>query len=109
MIDDGQVDRLGGPDQRAGCAIVRLAWSRIAAWVIVSENDTGAPKPGGVRHDRANWQDGGRIITAIAFQVNALCRFVDMGHPYPLVRTILRGKATGEETVRRIEAVQKRR
>jgi hypothetical protein len=75
--------------------------------MVMGENDPGGAQPGGVGDDRANRHIGGRFVPLIPLQVNAPRRFVEMGHPQPFLRAILRTEAGGKEAVGGVEAVEK--
>lgn len=71
MIDDGAVECLGSACEAAGRALVAFAWSRIAARVIVGEDDPGAVVKGGVGDDRAKREVGAGFVAGMPAEVDA--------------------------------------
>ena len=109
MIEDGEVDRLGGPGQSARGAIVGLARPGIAARVVVGEDQAGAAEPERVGDDVAHRQPDRGRLALILLDMEAARWRCRHGPPQLLVRLDLRPEASGEEAARGFVAVEERR
>ena len=109
MIDDCAVESLGGAGEAAGRALVAVAWSRVAARVIVGEDDPGAAMKGGVGDDRAKREVGPAFVAGMPGQVNAVGVIVEMGDPKAFAGGIRVGDAAREECAGGDQAVQLQR
>ena len=97
VIDDGAVERLRGAGQAAGGSAVAVAGGRIAAGVIVGEDDPGAAVERGVGDDPAEREIGAALVAGMARDVEAVRGIIEMGDPQAFERRIGIGHAAGEE------------
>ena len=89
MVEDREIDRFSGPGQPAGCPAVGVARPRIAARMIVRNNEARAAQFRSVGDDPADRHGHGGGLTFIMFDVDASGRAVDMRHQQLLTAPIL--------------------
>lgn len=106
MVQDRAVERFGRGGQAARGAAVAFAGRRIAAWMVVCENDPGTSMKRSVGNDRPKREVGASLIAGMAGQVQAIGVIVQMRHPDALPRLVGIGEAAGEERSGGREAVQ---
>lgn len=97
MVDDRAVDRFDGAGQAAGRAAVAVAGGRIAAWVIMGKNDSGAVVKSSIGNDCAERKIGSVLIAWMAGQMKAIGLIVEMGNPQAFARWIGVGEAARKE------------
>ena len=110
VIEYRQVDRLTSLRQGAGGAAIGRAWPRVAARVIMCQYDPGASNPRRLGDDRSHRQTDRSDLALKVFQMNTLCRAIEMGDPQsfdPGVRFIL--ETGSEETMRGLMAIEQSR
>lgn len=104
MVEQAAVERLGGDREPSGSAKIRAARARIAARVVVREEDGGAPVLRRVDDDLAKWKSDPARIAQVVREVQAPRFVVEVGDPEALLLRPLFGKAIGEEAARRGDA-----
>src|SRR5689334_21063308 len=109
MVEHRAVERFGGGGETAGRATVALAGASVAAWVVVSENDSRAAMNRRIGDDRAERKFGADRVAFMSGDVKAAGIIVDMRHPQILSRRIRIGDAAGEEGTGRGNAVESQR
>ena len=88
MIEDPAIDGLGGGGQAPRGALVALARRRIAARMIVGEQDSRASVYRRVDDDRAERKVGAAFVSIVMGKVQAIQLGVDMRDPQPLAPRI---------------------
>ena len=109
MIEDGKVDRFRGQSKAAGEVAVVGARGRIAARVVMRQDDARAAVRGGVADYVAEGKGGTANVAVMAGEMDAPRLVVDMGDPQMFAVGTGLGKARGEETPGRLEPVQLQR
>ena len=109
MVRDGAVERFCRRGEAAGHPLVGFAGRRIAAGMIVSEQDGGASEYCGVPDDRPEREIDPMLAARVPGQVQASRLVVQMRDPERFQRGIRFGKAAGEEIARGRGAVQLQR
>ena len=109
MVKDREVDRLAGADQSPRCAAIGPAWTWVAAWVIVREDQASAAQSGRVHNDVPDGKVDRFRLAVIALDVEAAGGSVDMGDPQPFPWITPGAKACRKESSRDFMAVQDRR
>ena len=106
MVEDPAVDCLGRMGKAARRPHVAVAWSRISAGMIVSQQDARAPMHGRVDHDRAKREIRPVLVPVVVREVKAVQVVVDMGDPQPLTARIALRHAARKECAGGGEAVE---
>ena len=109
MVDDRAVERLGGASEAAGGPAVAVAGGRIAARMIVGEDDPGAAVERGVGDDPAEREIGAALVAGMTRDVETVRGIIEMGDPQAFERRIGIGHAAGEEGSGGGEAVELQR
>lgn len=65
VINQGAIERLGGAGQPTGGFAIRFTGPRIAAWMIVSEDDPGAAVKRSISDDRSDREFGLTLVAAM--------------------------------------------
>lgn len=97
MVEHRAVERFGRSREPAGRAAIGVARPRVAARMIVGEQDPGAPVLRGVGDDFAEREGGAGFVPSVARQMDASRLVVDMGHPQALPGGIAVGEAAGKK------------
>src|SRR4051794_37419718 len=105
MIEHGAIQRLDRTGQPSGCAAVGVARPRIAAGVVVGQNDSRAVMLGGIGDDFAQGKAGAALIAAVVRQVETSRLIVDMSHPQVLAVWVDIRETAREEFAGRCESV----
>jgi len=98
MVEDGDVHRFANQRQPARDALVGGAWARVAAGMVVGQDQALAAMPRGVGDDGADRQFGAVGMAVVAAEVQAPRIVVDMGDPQMFLGRIGIGQAAREET-----------
>ena len=106
VVDDGAVDRLGGGREPPGRPAVGTARPRIAARVIMGEDDAGAVMLDRVGQDFADGEVRARFLASMPGKVEATRLVVEMGDPDAFKAILGIGQAAGEEGPGGREAVE---
>ena len=109
MVEDRHVHRLAHEGQAPRDPFVSRARGRIAAGVIVGENDAAAAVAGGIADDLADREVGAVDLAVVAGQMDAARIIVDMRDPEMLLVRIDLRQAAGEEAAGGVETVQAQR
>lgn len=99
MVEDRAVERFGRDHQAPGRAAIGVAWARIAAWMIVRQQDAGAFVKGSIAHDRAKREVGSAFIAGIACEVQALSLLVDVRDPQAFALPVALRETAGEKAL----------
>lgn len=106
MVEDPAVDCLGRMGKAARRPHVAVAWSRISAGMIVSQQDARAPVHRRVDHDRAEREIRSALVPIVVREMKAIQVVVDMGDPEPLTARIALRHAARKECAGGGEAVK---
>lgn len=106
MIDQGTVQRLGCRRKPAGCAAVGIAGRRIAARVVVREDNSRAAMYRRVANDLAQWETRSGTVAIMSRQMEAARLLVDVRHPDGFEARVQTRHATSEKLPRCGKAVQ---
>ena len=106
MVEDRAAEGFGGAGEAAGCTLVAVARRRIAAGVIMREEDRGGRQKGCVRDDRSQREVGAGLVAAMAAEMEAARIAVEMRNPQGLGERIALSEAAGEEAPCSCEAVE---
>lgn len=109
MVEHGTVERFGRNSETPGAAAVGIARTRIAAGVVVREDDAGAAMLGRVGDDGAQRKCRAGLIAQVPRQVKAARVFIDMRDPQAFPRWIRVAEASGEKLTRGGEAIELQR
>lgn len=109
MIQNCQVERLGGPGKLAGCTAVGVARPGVAAWMVMSQHQAGAAELCCLGDDGAD-RYADRVRSALVpVDVEASSRVVDVGDPKLFMRMVLGAEAMREKAARGLMAIQQGR
>jgi hypothetical protein len=108
VIENRNVERLGGARQSTCCAAVGIAWPGIAAGVIVGEDDACAAKSCRVDDDVLDRHTDRFRFALVTFDMKAARRVVDMSDPQSLAVSFVCTKAGRKEAAGGLVAVEKR-
>ena len=106
MVEDRAIERVGRGGEAAGDLAIAVARPRVAARVVMGEDDPGAAVLSGVGDDFAEREIGAVRIAFVTSQVEAARLAVDMGNPQAFAKRIPVGQAAGEEGPRGGETVE---
>ena len=109
MVQHGAVERLGSVSQATRRTEVAVARARIAARMIVREDDPRAAVRGSVDDDLPNRKFAAALVTLVRGDVEAPGLVVDMSDPQMLRTRVLFREATSEEFARSSKAVELQR
>ena len=109
MVEQCEVDRLGSEGESAGEVAVVGARGRIAARVVMRQDDARAAVHRGIPDHIAEGKGGTANVAIVAGEVDAPRLVVDMGDPQMFFVGASFRKASGEETPGRLEPVQLQR
>jgi hypothetical protein len=108
MIENDQVERLGRARQFSGCATVSIARSRLAARVIVSENQSRASATRRIDDDFPDRHAYGVWLSIITFDMHAARGIIDVGHPQPFAGIAVAQEARRKEAASGFMSIQYR-
>ena len=106
MVEYRAVEGFGRGCELAGDALVGLARARIAARMIMRQNDRGATVGGGVGDDFAQGEVGAGLVSRVPRQMDAAGLTVEMGDEDMFAARSGIGDAAGKEVARGLEAVE---
>ena len=109
MVEQREVDRFSSKRQAAGQLAIRGARRRVAAGVIVGEDQARTAMRGGIIDDIAQRQAGTTDIAVMVRQMDAPRLIIDMRDPQMLFVRVGLGQAIGEEALGRIKASKSQR
>ena len=97
MVKHRTIERLGRSRQPACRPQVGFARTRVAARVVVGEQNPGASVPGGIEDDVAQREIHAACIALVLRHVEAARLTIDVSDPQCFAARVLLGKAAGEE------------
>lgn len=107
MIDQGDIDRLGGAEEAGRGGSIARTWHRIAAWMIMRHDQSDAIATRCLEQDRAQRPFDRIAIAVVARQLNAARRAIEISDEQRLPRRVDAAEAVGEEGSRGFEAGQR--
>ena len=105
MIEQPAVDRFGGGRMSRASRI--RGGQRIAARVVVREEDCGAAVDGDVGDDLAQWEIDRPGVARAVRKMDAAAFIVEMCDPQDFQRVVMLRETAGKEIARRIEAIDR--
>ena len=106
MIDQLAVQTISRAGETTGSHAISLAWRRIAARVIVCEEQAPAARHRRVGNDRSHWKPSSAGVALMTRQSDALQSKIDMRNPQALSSWIGLVEAVREESASRLQSVQ---
>ncbi len=109
MVEQGEVNRLGGEREAAGNLAVVGAGRCITTGMVMGDNDPDAAVRCGIPDHIAHGQGCAGNVTVMARKVDAAGLVIDMGDPEMLLLRTGFGKAAREKSMGGLKAVKKQR
>lgn len=106
MIEHRAIQCLRGIDQAPGCAAVSGARPRIAAWMIVGQDEAGTAMPCGIDDDLAQGEDSAGFVARMPAEVQAARLVVYVRDPEAFASALGIGDASRKEVTRGRQAVE---
>lgn len=105
VVEHSKVDRFAGQREATGDLAIDRAGGRVAAWMVVGEDDAGAVVNQRVGDYLPERQTGAAIVAVMSGEVDAPRLIVDMGDPQMFAGRVGFSEAVGEEAPGRVETV----
>ena len=106
MVEYRAIERFGSRGEAPSRAAVAVAWARVAARMVMGEDDPGAVALGGIGDDFAEREVRAAFVAVVARHVEAPRLLIDMSDPQAFAERVAVGEATSKEVAGGGEAVK---